>query len=339
MPVLIRAGALSHYLEVCQQFGIDPVPLLAEVGLSTARLRHAEHRLCGDAAVRLLENTAAASGCQALGLSMAAARQFSDLGAVSLLLCHQRSLRDVLQVMLRYRHLMNGSVAIDLDEHGSRAIIRQDVLTRSAMPNRQANELAMGVLFRLCATLLGRHWRPYVVHFTHPAPADLQLHRRLFTCELVFGSHFNGIVCPDGNLARAAGQVDPAMAGNARRYLVPLQEDGGLSLVEAVRRDIRQWLPAGRASIEHIAQQQGMNVRTLQRRLDDQGQVFSALIGEARRELALRYLGNANYPLQRIAELLGFCAPTSFTRWFIGQFGMPPTAWRKKNGKLLAALP
>lgn len=84
---------------------------------------------------------------------------------------------------------------------------------------------------------------------------------------------------------------------------------------------------------------QGMNVRTLQRRLDDQGLVFSTLIGEARRDLALRYLGNSNYPLQRIAELLGFSVPTSFTRWFIGQFGMPPAAWRKKNGKLLVQLP
>lgn len=339
MTLLIRAGALAHYLETCQRLGVDPVPLLAEVGLSKAQLQHPEHRLCGEAAVHLLENTAAVGGCQAFGLSMAAARQLSDLGAVSLLLCHQRSLRDALQVLLHYRHLMNESVAIHLDGEGSRAIIRQDVLTRSSMPSRQANELAMGVLFRLCATLLGKHWRPSSVHFTHSAPANLQLHRRLFACELVFGSHFNGIVCPDGSLEQGSGQADPAMARNAQRYLVPLQQEGGSPLVDAVRKAIRFWLPAGRASIEQIAQMQGLNVRTLQRRLDEQGLVFSALIGEARRDLALRYLGNSNYPLQRIAELLGFSVPTSFTRWFIGQFGMPPAAWRKKNGKLLVQLP
>ncbi|BBH45745.1 AraC family transcriptional regulator [Pseudomonas sp. KU43P] len=335
MTLLIRAGALTHYLEVCQRLGVDPAPLLAEVGLSKARLQHAEHRLCGEAAVRLLENTAAVSGCQTLGLSMAAARQLSDLGAVSLLLCHQRSLRDALQVMLHYRHLMNDTVAIHLIEEGGRAVIRQDVLTRTSLPSRQANELAMGVLFRLCATLFGRHWRPCSVHFTHSAPADLQLHRRLFACELVFGSHFNGIVCPDGNLELGGAWADPAMARNAQRYLVPLQEAGGPSLVEAVRKAIRQWLPEGRASIEHVAQLQGMNVRTFQRRLDDQGQVFSALVGEVRRELAVHYLGNSNYPLQRIAELLGFSVPTSFTRWFIGQFGMPPAVWRKDRGLVL----
>ena len=339
MTLLIRAGALTHYLEVCQRLGVDPVPLLADVGLSKAQLQHAEHRLCGEAAVRLLENSAAASGCQTFGLNMAVARQLSDLGAVSLLLCHQRSLRDALQVLLHYRHLMNDSVAIHLDEEGGKAIIRQDVLTRAAMPSRQANELAMGVLFRLCATLLGKHWRPYSVHFTHPAPANLQLHRRLFGCELVFGSHFNGIVCPDGNLELSGGQADPAMARNALRYVVPLQQDGGPLLVDAVRKAIRLWLPAGRATIEHIAQLQGMNVRTLQRRLDDQGHVFSGLIGEARRDLVLRYLGNSNYPLQRIAVLLGFSVPTSFTRWFNSQFGMPPASWRKKNGRLLAQLP
>ena len=64
------------------------------------------------------------------------------------------------------------------------------------MSCRQANELAIGVMFRLCAALLGAHWQPYSVNFTHQPPDNLQLHRRLFGCNLEFGSEFNGIVCP-----------------------------------------------------------------------------------------------------------------------------------------------
>ncbi|RJG08952.1 AraC family transcriptional regulator [Pseudomonas cavernicola] len=331
MTTLIRAAALTNYLKVSQQLRLDPIPLLAEVGLSKAQLQHPEHRVSAEATARLLENSAAVSGCQSFGLSMAESRQLSDLGAVSLLLLHQRSLRDALQVLLHYRHLMNDAVAIHLEEEGGRAIIRQEVLSKSPVACRQSNELAMGVLFRLCAALLDKHWRPISVHFTHLAPANLRLHRRLFGCHLVFGSHFNGIVCPDANLDMSKPLADPAMARNAQRYLVSLQGSEGPSILFEIRKAIYLWLPLGRASIEQIAEVQGMNVRTLQRRLKDEGHVFSVLIRDARRDLALRYLGNSNYPLGRVAELLGFSVATSFTRWFISQFGMSPAAWRKKR--------
>ena len=84
----------------------------------------------------------------------------------------------------------------------------------------------------------------------------------------------------------------------------------------------------GRATIEQIAQALGMNVRTLQRRLDDSGRTFSDLINEVRRELVLRYMENSRYPLSRIAELLGYSMLSSFTRWFTAQFGVAPVVWR-----------
>ncbi|MCY1369200.1 hypothetical protein D9M69_562250 [compost metagenome] len=47
-----------------------------------------------------------------------------------------------------------------------------------------------------------------------------------------------------------------------------------------------------------------------------------------RRDLALRYLENPNNSMSRIADMFGFSMASSFTRWFISQFGMPPAAWR-----------
>ncbi|MNO01925.1 Helix-turn-helix domain protein [compost metagenome] len=45
----------------------------------------------------------------------------------------------------------------------------------------------------------------------------------------------------------------------------------------------------------------------------------------------LRYLENPNYSLGRIADMLGYSMASSFTRWFITQFGMPPAAWRAQK--------
>ena len=38
---------------------------------------------------------------------------------------------------------------------------------------------------------------------------------------------------------------------------------------------------------------------------------------------------NPRYSLQVVGRLLGFSAPSSFTRWFSAQFGVAPRVWRK----------
>jgi AraC-like DNA-binding protein len=99
-----------------------------------------------------------------------------------------------------------------------------------------------------------------------------------------------------------------------------------------VRKAIYVGLPMGRATIEQIAQALGINVRTLQRRLEESGRTFSDVINEVRRELVLRYMENSRYPLRHIAELLGYSMLSSFTRWFKAQFGVAPVVWRAKRG-------
>ena len=326
-----RIAVLANFLEVARHLGLDSYDLLAQVGLSSAQLADSKQRIPVDTAVILLEESARASGCETIGLRMAEQRQLSDFGEVSLLLSHQHTLRDALQVIVQYRHLINDALAIHVEESGNTVIIREEVVTHAASYSRQSIELAIGVMHRFCAVLLGAHWRPISVNFTHNAPADLAVHRRIFGCKLEFGSEFNGIVCTSSDLDIANPQANAAMARHAKRYLDSLQNEGEPSVVFDVRKSIYLLLPMGRATLEQIAQAQGVNVRTLQRRLDEDHANFSELVNGVRRDLVVRYLNNSGYSLGRIADMLGYSMPSSFTRWFISQFGMPPAAWRSVN--------
>jgi AraC-like DNA-binding protein len=332
MTTLVRAAVLTNFLEVAQHLGLNPQALLNDVGLSKNQLQDPEHRIPIDAAVQVLEDAATASGCQTFGLRMAESRQLSDFGAVSLLLTHQRTLREALQVVVQYRHLLNDSLAIYIEEAGSMVIIREEVVTATGLSWRQGNELAIGVMYRLCAALLGTHWRPISVNFTHAAPDDVQVHRRVLGQKVEFNSEFNGIVCHAADFEVANPHADPAMARYAQRFLESLQVDQQTPLMFEVRKAIYLLLPMGRATIEQIALAMGMNVRTLQRRLEENQATFSDLINGVRRDLVLRYLENPGYSLGRIADMLGYSMPSSFTRWFIGQFGMPPATWRNEHG-------
>ena len=336
MIPLAHRAVLTNYLDVTQRLDLNAYHLLSSVGLNQSQLNDSKQRIPVDKAIALLEQSAQLSGCEMFGLQMAENRQLTDLGEISLLLNYQHTLRDALQIMIRYRNVLNNALAIYIEEDGNTVIIRQEVVTNASMYSRQSTELALGVMHRLCASLLFQKWQPLSIHFTHSAPNDLSVHRRVFGCSLKFGSEFNGIVCTAAELDSANPQANTAMADHAQRYLDLLQTESPSSIIFDIRKSIYLLLPMGRATLDQIAQTHGINVRTLQRRLEAAQTSFSDLINDVRRNLVFRYLRNINYSLSHVSDILGYSTPSSFTRWFINQFGIAPTAWRDSNKALLA---
>jgi AraC-like DNA-binding protein len=328
MGTLIRTGVLTNYFKVAQQLDFDPKPLLRKLGLSTAMLADPERLIPGNAAVTLLRESARITECPTFGLRVAELWQLSDLGVVSVLLTHQRTLRDAVGTLIQYRHLLNEFLVIRMEDVGNKVIVREEFVADEGGTSVQSTELVLGALSRMCSTLLGAAWRPLSVHFAHDAPPDLRLHRRVFVGKLEFASSFNGMICRAADMDFPNPIADPIMARHAQRLLEGLPGAKEPSIVLQVRKAIYLLLPVGRATIEQVAQGLGMNVRTLQRQLESTGNVFSDMVNGVRRDLVIHYMDNKSYSLARIAESLGYTAYGSFVRWFVTQFGMTPTRWR-----------
>ena len=71
-----------------------------------------------------------------------------------------------------------------------------------------------------------------------------------------------------------------------------------------------------------------MSKRTLQRRLEEEGENFRVLINRCRENLARHYLSNTNLSGYEIAFLLGFEDPNSFYRAFMAWTGQTPETVR-----------
>ena len=328
MVAQVRAAALTNFSEVARELGYDPGAALRRAGLPPGVLHKPDQRIAAVAGVQLLEHAASATGCDTFGLRMAQSRQLSNMGVVSLLLTHQPTLRDVLATLIEYLHLLNESLAMQLEDAGKMVIVREELV--SSFPARQSVELAIGVLYRMCAALFGERWRPDSVHFSHGAPADLALHRRLFHCRIAFDSGFNGVVCTAADLDVPNPAADPVLARYARQVVEAIPGVGRGSMQQEVRKAIYLMLPSGRATCEAVAQGLGLSLRTLQRQLGAEGAVFASLLGEVRRDLAQQHVGNDRYSLGHVASMLGYSTHSAFTRWFAAQFGCPPETWRRR---------
>jgi AraC-like DNA-binding protein len=72
-----------------------------------------------------------------------------------------------------------------------------------------------------------------------------------------------------------------------------------------------------------------MTVRTLQRRLDEEGDSFSAILNRARMQLATQFLANRRMRITDIADMLGYSSIGAFTRWHKETYGLSPREARK----------
>ena len=326
---LMRAAVLANYIEVTKQLGLRPEDHLRAVGLTPATIKTPDRLIASDAAVRLLENTAAHSGCMTLGLRMSEPRPMSQFGVVGLLLSQQPTLRDVLQMALKYLPLINESLAVRLEENRSTALLREEVLTTVPMPQRQAVELSMAANVKIVRTILGPDWHPQRVYFRHAAPESLELHQRIFRCRCEFSSDFNAMSFHARDLDAVNASADTMMAKYALGFVETLSGQSQTSVITDVKRLIYLLLPLGRATIKQVANSLTCSVRKLQQDLARAGASFVAMLDEARQERVCLYLENPKFDLGHVASLLGYTHQSSFTRWFIGRFGVSPSAWRK----------
>lgn len=321
----VRAAALTNYVEVARFVGLDPHAMLKRAGISLDMLCDPERLIPAAPVINLLEDSARESGCAEFALLMAETRSLASIGPLSLFLKHQESAREVIAAIVEYQALLADALHYSVEQDSDTIVIRTDLV--AGVGARQACEFVMAMFCRVVGAVVS--WRPESAHFTHEASARLNIHARVFKCPLLFGAEFNGFVTS----AEALDTLNPAahsdMAEHARRYLEMLLPNlDERSIASRARRSLEALLPSGNATLERVAENLGLHPRALQRLLEKQGSSFGSLLNDVRRDLAARYLSDTARSITSVGQMLGYAAPSSFTRWFSGEFGRSPAAWR-----------
>jgi AraC-like DNA-binding protein len=324
----VRCATLDGYVRLARSSGLDPARLLAEVGLTVADLAVPDKWVPAAAVARLLERSATESGLEDFGLRLAGLRRLSTLGPLSVVLREEPDLRSALTLLCRYEHSYNEALRLRLDEAGDLATMRLWFEFGEPVPARQALELATAALLGIVRELLGRQWEPLSVCFTHRAPASLAGHHATFGPRLQFGHEFTGLVFYAAELDASNTVSDPLLRPYAQQLLQALGAPPAATVTGQVTRLVEMLLPLGRCSTQKVARSLGVTQRTLHRQLAAEGQSFSSIVHGTREALAERYLAADRYSQTDVSQLLGFTAPSAFSRWFRQRFGVSPTEWR-----------
>jgi len=322
MAGLIRSASLTNYAEVARGAGLEPYRMLAEFRLPQQCVRNPDLKIPLDAARALLEASAERSGVEGFGLLMAEARRLSNLGPLGLLVREQPTLRLAIETLARYSTRLNESLFLTIEETGDVVVLREELIVGAQSPVRQSTELAIGVAHRVLCAYLGPDWRPRRVCFAHDAPADRTVHERVFGRNVEFNHDFNGIICARKDLEAPNPGADPVLARLARQLMDADPAARAPGTTSTLREIVVSLLPNGTCTIERAAQHLGVDRRTVHRRLLREGTTFSGLVDDVRRELAQRYVRDRHRPLSEVSSLLGFTAPSGFSRWYRQRFAI-----------------
>jgi AraC-like DNA-binding protein len=134
------------------------------------------------------------------------------------------------------------------------------------------------------------------------------------------------------NVANAAFRVvaKDRLPGLMAAPIPPLAEDA--TLAGSVRSVIAAMLHGGEPTVKRVARAGTMSVRTLQRRLAEEGSNLSDQLGTVRRKLAARLLLDRDASMADITERLGYSSPSALSRAVRRWTGTTPSWIKSQRG-------
>jgi AraC-like DNA-binding protein len=191
-------------------------------------------------------------------------------------------------------------------------------------------EVTAAGLFRVIRHL-SLHARPALVSFEYAAPAHQAEYTRVFEGAVLFEQPFTGIVLDRAMMDAPAPHEDAdmleALEALGERRLLDITQRAPYSLRVRdflVREGWRQ-----QADMKEAARALGLSVRSLRRRLADEGKAYNDIADEAFAIVAKHLLRSKGRSIKEVAHEMGFAEASTFHRAFRRWTGTTPSVYRE----------
>jgi AraC-like DNA-binding protein len=328
-PAIVRAVA-----EVAAHAGVGRAELLATARIDPGLLEAVDARIDFDDFARFQTVALDLTGDEALGLHVAENATEASFDLVAHLIAHAPTLRAGLELALQFQRIFTDDSQLTLTEDGDLARMRLDYRRATPRSDRMHAEFVMVGVLRLVRTFAGPV-PVYAARFEHPRPDHHHEYWRVFGGAERFGQALTAIDLQRKILERPGqyyhAELYDVLRAQAERALLRLTR--GVSHADRLRQYLLAHPPIGATSpdMPAVARELGMSVRSLRRRLADEGASYKDLLDEALAAVAMRMLGDPRRTIQEIAHAMGFSDPSAFHRAFKRWTGMTPLQYRSRE--------
>ena len=321
-----------------RKHNIATAPLLLRAGLSEHGLARAADESNGlPNACRLSDSASSLSMRRrrwtTAPLGFTSRRQIDrrDVGMYFYASSAARDLGEALALFSRYCRIVNE--AFRLTQRSADSAIEFEYVGLPRHASRHNMEYVVAAITAALRTMSGRNLVPAKVAFAHNRNSDVREFERFFGCPVEFGAPNTVFQISADALRLPLITADPKLLRVLRPYCDAAATERNVkpgTLRSAVEAEVEKLLPHGKAKAENVAEALALSLRTLARRLADEGTTYGEVVDQLRKSLATQYLNDPGMSLGQIAWLLGYEGSTSFNHAFKRWTGRSPSADRNR---------
>lgn len=322
----VRGATLLGFRDLALSLGSEPESLLRDCGIDATVLDDPNGFIAFPAMAQLLERAAQRLDCPDFGLRLAAAQAAQGatriLGPLDVAMRNSPTLGDAFRYCAEHMSACSTATRITLEElpRERRVLMQFEQLAGSEAATPQSIEHGLAATQYATRALSGGRASAREVWFTHKPIASAAVYRASFNATVRFNQSVIGLFFSAQDLSLPVPEADPQLYEIATSYIDDRFPAATSSLGSRVRAMIARLLVEGDCSPERVAEALGLHLRTLQRRLREEGLSFEGIKDSVRRDVALRYLQQPNIPLVKVTEILGYSETSvlsrSCHRWF-----------------------
>ncbi len=318
-------------IEVVEHAGVPRREFLKAAGLLEHRLSDGDQRFTLKEYDGIVHVALDLTRDEALGFRLAENGQ-AAFALVANLIALAPTLRDALEIGSQFGSLLFLDTRQRLDESTHLARIRHEFPRTSARADRLHAEFVIVGLARLIGLFAGPEARISGAHFEHAAAVHPE-YSRVFKGAERFNQSFTGLEFPRKLLDVRQLHHDPRlyalMHAEARRSID--MGARGPSHAERIKRYLSARPPGRIPNMGVAARELGMSVRSLRRRLSEEGVSYRALVQARLEEAAIQALQTPGRSVQEAAFATGFSDCTAFHRAFKHWTGVTPAAFQRRS--------
>ena len=329
MPYTNLASSALSMWRALESYGIDPAEMFGRAGLDPSKLYDANARYRDSQLYKLWQLALESSKDPCIGLKVASFWHPSAAHALGYAWLASATLKDALERTVRYFSMMTDKEQLILQESDEefRLIIENPVVDYpTAAEDLDASFAALVHLCRMCH---GESFNPLRITMRRPQPPDPAPFKEYFRAPIQYAGNEDSVCFDRADaltvLPTANAEVARANEKIVQEYLARFDRS---NVGMQVRSRLTEQLSSGHATQNSVADALHMSLRSLQRRLKNEGSSYKDLLDETRRELAAHYMAESHLSINEITYLLGFSEQSNFSRAFRRWTGKSPSAYR-----------
>jgi AraC-like DNA-binding protein len=335
---MIRSFLVAPLVRELRASSVPADDLLRRHGLTALQRLSLYERISLAHYVALMEEAASLLKRPYLGQELGGGFGMTDLGPMYGSFVCATSIGAAINQLVRFQSALQTNTLLEVVRGPETCTWRYRIEDPAIWPRRQDAEFALAAFATFVRELTGSLWRPLAVEFEHPIAGRERALQAFHNAPVYGNCAYNALVLANADVDRPlcyrtnGARHDVAqIVEQHMRDLLGGEESADPSIEVRARQLIAGRLGRTKVTIESIAAEMSMSVRSLRRHLTEAGTSYRDILQEHRQKAMEAILNVDGERLSNVASRLNYSDASALSRAFKYWTGVSPREYAKKS--------